>query len=95
MDVSLRQEIISAYGRLLQKRSSLLPFGRESDLPFPKGLIRQAIAEELAEKQNEKLRHALKVAFAALESFVAAEGFEARKSPNLTKDELQKLSPEG
>ncbi len=95
MDVSLRQEIISAYGRLLQKKSSLLPLGRESDLPFPKDLIRQAIAEELAEKQNEKLRHALKVAFAALESFVPAEGLKPRTSHNLTEDELQRLSPVG
>lgn len=78
MDPRKRVEIISAFGAVLEKGKSLV--GRESDLPFPKELIRLAMAEELVNPtfclSGYSLPETLGVmeaSFIMLESFVSDE----------------------
>ena len=47
MDADRRKEIIAAFGSALEHREAML--GRESDLPYPKSLIRRAIVQEYFE----------------------------------------------
>ena len=74
MKSTQRIEIISAYGNILENRRLIV--GRESDLPFPKELIRQALAEELVNPSRPELLNALEIAFLELESFLTDEEFE-------------------
>jgi hypothetical protein len=68
LDQRLRREIIAVYGQTLEICCN--PVEREADLPFPKGLIRQAIYEELLENPATDLRAHLEVAYIRLESFI-------------------------
>jgi len=78
VDADRRRDIISAYGQVLENRRLIV--GREKDLPFPKDLIRQALAEELLENQEGTLRNALEVGFLELESFLPDQEFELMKA---------------
>ncbi len=69
MDAEARIEIISAFGAHLEARKSA--FGRESELPYPKELIRQALAEELTSPNMPKLIDAMESGFLLLEDFVS------------------------
>jgi hypothetical protein len=69
MDAATRIEIISAFGQHLEARKS--NFGRESELPYPKELVRQALSEELIRPTMPELIDAMEVGFVLLESFVS------------------------
>lgn len=73
-----REEIIQAYGKLLQNSSKYcMP---ESDLPFPKDVIRHALASALVEKLDENMRNSVEVGFLELEHFLSPEEFEVVNS---------------
>ena len=75
MDAKLRHTIIVYYGRILQNRK--YNFAKESELSHPKGLIRQALAEELLFTSHDgEERKPLETAFTELESFVPEKHFE-------------------
>ena len=80
-------EIIAAYGSILEKGESV--FHRESDLPFPKEIFRQALAEELVNGTDAKWvqkplevafsnfkQNSLEVAFLTLEFFLPDDEFQ-------------------
>ena len=73
MDTEYRDKIISAYGMHLEAKKSA--FGRESDLPYPKNLIRQALVEELATETNPKLIEVTEACFLCLEDFVSDDEY--------------------
>mgnify|MGYP001103337434 CR=1 FL=1 len=97
MDAKSRQAIISAYGKALQNRA--YSCGKESDLPYPKNIIRQANAEELLMGNlDEKEHNAFEVGFIELESFIPDEEFKPIKAweDNLRKgQEMIKEKPPG
>ncbi len=68
LSAARRRQIIAAYGRTLKKYASSVE--RESILPYPKDLIRQAIHEELQENPETELSHHLEIGFAQLEAFL-------------------------
>ena len=70
-----RYEVISKYVRLLERYSS--PLGRETDLPYPKAVIRTAIFQELYDFPDSEQRSFLEIAFAQLECFLPADEFKA------------------
>jgi hypothetical protein len=69
-----RYEVISRHGQLLEQYSA--PVGRETDLPYPKALIRKAIYEELSENPDSEQRSFLEIAFVQLECFLPQEEFK-------------------
>lgn len=71
MDAAIRIEIISAFGAHLETKKSV--FGRESELPYPKELIRQALAEELVCPTMPELVDVMEGGFLHLEEFVSDE----------------------
>lgn len=73
MDSNQRIEIIAAYGDVLENRT--FSVGRESDLPFPKQLIREALSEELLNPTYPEMLNALEVGFVELESFLPEEQY--------------------
>jgi len=73
MDPRQRIEIISAFGAVLEKGKSLV--GRESNLPFPKELIRLAMAEELVSPTLPETLGVIEAGFIELESFVSDEEY--------------------
>ncbi len=93
MDNEHRWEIISAYGRALERCSS--PVERESDLPYPKELIRQAIYEELLENPDYELRSHLEVAFAQLEAFVPHDEFDVVQQFKMVSTLVQEMTKSG
>lgn len=74
MESEFRGEVISSYGRILEGCSTAVE--KESELPFPKDLIRRAIYQELRENPDNDVRSHLEVAYAQLESFVPPEEFQ-------------------
>jgi hypothetical protein len=74
LDQKQRREIIAAYGQTLEKCCK--PVEREADLPFPKGMIRQAIFEELLENPATDIRAHLEVGYVRLESFIPSEEYQ-------------------
>jgi len=66
-------EIITVYGKVLENRKYTV--GRNSDLPYPKELIREAIIQELLNPTNKSLINALEIAYVALETFVPDNEF--------------------
>lgn len=75
MDTEYRDRIISAYGMHLEATKSKSAFGRESDLPYPKNLIRQALAEELAFETIPELIEVTEAAFLSLEDFISDDDY--------------------
>ena len=73
MDAEVRFKIISAFGAHLEAMKSVL--GCESKLPYPKELIRQALAEELASPTMPKLVDAMESSFLSLEDFVSDQEY--------------------
>ena len=69
MDIQRRRHVISSYGAVLQHRHSSV--GRESDLPYPREMIRRALAQDLLEEVDEERRNALACGLVELESFVS------------------------
>ena len=79
MDDKRRMTMIQAYAGILESR--IYSCSREKDLPFPKSLIRQAMAEEImVGKHDYKIRNNLENGFVELESFVTDIEFERVKS---------------
>ena len=74
MSAKQRGEVISRYEQHLEKYAT--PVARETDLPYPKELIRRAICEELSENPDSEMRSYLEIAFAQLECFLPAEEFK-------------------
>jgi len=74
MSAEQRSRVISSYERILEKDSA--PVARDTDLPYPKELIRKAICEELIENPDSELRSYLEVAFVQLECFLPPEEFK-------------------
>src|SRR2546425_776908 len=73
-----RDTIIQAYGKVLAPSSANQSFAfarRESDLPFPKAIIRQAITQALLDGPEEQYRKGLEVAYEGLEFFVPDEEY--------------------
>jgi hypothetical protein len=70
-----RGEILFRYGQMLERYSS--PVGKETDLPYPKELIRKAICDELREDPDSELRSFLEIAFIQLECFLPPDEFKA------------------
>ena len=60
--------IISAYLLVLEDMKG--PIAVDSELPFPKELIGQAILQELADDPEGDLRRRLEIAYVRLESFI-------------------------
>jgi len=73
MSAERRWHVLTAYGKVLEACSS--SFELESQLPFPKHLIREAIRAELTENPDSDLRSHLEIAYAQLEAFLPAEDF--------------------
>ncbi len=73
MDAKARIEIISAFGAHLEAEKST--FGRESELPYPKELIREALVEEMVSPTTPKLVDAMESVFLLLEDFVSDEDY--------------------
>ena len=66
--------IIQRYGAVLQQPGSM--FRQESELPFPKDVIRRRLAEALLHRElDEKMRNALEVGYVELERFLPKEEF--------------------
>jgi hypothetical protein len=74
MSAANRGEVITRYGQLLEKYSA--PVGRETELPYSKEMIRQAICEELSENPHSEVRSFLEIAFVQLECFLPPEEFK-------------------
>jgi len=68
-----RSRIICAYLEVLEDLKG--PIAVDSELPFPKEQIGQAILHELAEGSDEYLRRRLEIAYVLLESFIPDEDF--------------------
>ena len=75
MDDKLRQNIIRAYGLVLERHYSFT-VGPESKLPFPKDLIRRAIVEAFLEETDPDQRNTLEHGYIELEAFLPDEEFE-------------------
>ncbi len=74
MDADTRIAIISAFGAHLEQKK--MQFGRETELPYPKELIRQALAEELVVPTMPQLVNAMEAAFLHLEDYVSDHEYE-------------------
>ena len=96
LDQKQRREIIAAYGQTLE--ICCKPVEREADLPFPKGLIRQAIYEELLNSPATDLRAHLEVAYIRLESFIPSDEYrilqEFKSAGALAERKARAGSPE-
>jgi hypothetical protein len=88
-----RWEIISGYSLVLEKCSSSVE--KESDLPFPKNLIRKAIYEELTENPDGELRSHLEIAFVQLESFLPPEEYKVVQDFELASRLAQEMAKSG
>jgi len=73
MSAKQRSDVISSYEQLLERYAT--PMARETDLPYPKALIRRAIYEELRENPDSEIRSYLEIAFVQLECFLPPEEF--------------------
>lgn len=93
LDSKRRREIIAEYGRILKKHSSCIE--RETDLPFPKDLIRQAIYEELLENPENELTSHLEIAFAQLEAFLPDHEYHIMQQFKLTGNFAESLAKSG
>lgn len=79
MDEKTRGTIIRAYGKILGART--FSCGKEGDLPFPKSLIRQALAQEILVGQHDQdFRNNLEAGFVELETFIPDTEFEQVKA---------------
>ena len=68
MKQSDRLVLISAYGTVIGQAQSTV--GDEASLPAPKGLLRDAIREELALTHDSEVRRNLRNAYVLLETFL-------------------------
>jgi len=93
ISIARRWEIISTYGRVLEKRSSSVE--KEADLPYTKRLIRRAICEELLENPDMELRAHLEVAFARLESFLPPEDYQVIQAFKDASNRAQEMASKG
>ena len=93
MDTDRRCEVISKYCRLLEKHAS--PVGRESDLPYPKAVIRKAIYEELCENPDSERRSFLEIVFVQLEYFITQDEFEVVRDFKRASARAQEIAQSG
>ncbi len=77
INVSQRANIIKEYNKVLENREYTV--GRDSDLPFPKELIRKAIFQELLNPTYKSLIQDLETAYLEIETFVCKKDFEIIK----------------
>jgi len=68
-----RWRIVSAYLRVLENMKG--PIAAETELPYPKERIGQAILRELADDPETDLRRRLEIAYVQLESFIPYEEY--------------------
>ena len=73
MNSNERMRIISDYGAVLE--NNIFSVGRDSDLPFPKELIREALSQEILNPTNIATLNALDIGFLELESFLPDEEY--------------------
>ena len=92
MDSTRRMEIIFAYGVALENRQ--FPVGRETDLPFPKDLISEALSQELLSPSNPEMLNPLGVAFLGLESFISEDEYKIVIQYEQTIASAQKVAKE-
>lgn len=73
----LRWDIIKSYGKVLGDKKGT--YGRESDLPYSKELIRKAIVMELLTntEKDEKITNALETSYLCLEDFLSDDEFKS------------------
>jgi ribosome maturation protein Sdo1 len=88
-----RREVISAFEKVLEKYSSSVE--QESNLPYPKEVIRQAIFEELSENPADEIRSQLEIAFVQLETFLPIDEFRVIKEFRLAGDIAQEMASTG
>ena len=93
MEPSKRIEIISAFGSHLEQGKSFA--GRESELPFPKELIRQALAEELVDPSVPSMVEAMEAGFLHLEEFVSDTEFYQVQAYETALARAREISKEG
>jgi hypothetical protein len=94
MDAQTRDKVVSAFGAHLEAKK--LQFARESDLPFPKEVIRQALAEAIVYETNPRLVEAIESCFLFLEDFVSDEEFiVVQRYEHLLAQRHQLLKAEG
>ena len=93
MDGAMRWRVISSYGHTLERCSS--PVEKESQLPYPKEVIRRAICQELFENPDPDLRGHLEVAYAQLESFVSPEEFQIIQDFKLASSLAHEIAKSG
>jgi hypothetical protein len=74
METKERNDIISSYGTTLRKYP--MHIKSEKVLPYPKGVIRRAIVEELLYTTDPKFWDILASGFASLEDFLPQEEFK-------------------
>ena len=67
--------IIRAYGDVLANPQGSTPARSETELPYPKPLIRNAIAQVLLKETDDQKRNALEVAYVSLEWFLPEDEF--------------------
>jgi hypothetical protein len=77
-DENYRRGLLAKYGELIANRK--YSFGRKSDLPLFKHLIRWAIIIELINFPSEERRNALGACLVELESFLSDEDYEKVES---------------
>ena len=78
LNVIEQDAIIQSYGKVLQQPGAI--FRQESELPFPKAVIRRRLADALLHHElDEKTRNGLEVGYVELEAFLAREEFDLLK----------------
>lgn len=88
-----RHRILASYLKLLDLLRG--PVRSESELPFSKHLIQQAILEELQDNPASELRSHLEVGFAELESFIPVEEYEMLQRFKETFSRAEELAEGG
>jgi hypothetical protein len=102
MDEHPRYVILRAYGDVLATPQGFSPARSETELPYPKHVIRNAIAQVLLEEVDDKKRDALETGYLSLEWFLPEEEFApfrrekemvaGFKNGTLSADELAKMT---
>jgi hypothetical protein len=88
------EKVINAYGKAITKRS--LTYGLETELPFPKDVIRLAIAQILLTQDiDEEFRGELEFGYLDLEYFLPAKEYEIMKPYCVALSSTEKLVDSG
>lgn len=92
MDEKKRWEIIESFGKVLEKIS---PFtvGLESDLLFPKNLIRLAIVQQFFNETDPEIKERLKTGLILTDSFLPMDEFKIFKDIETTIYTVENVKP--